>query len=159
MPKICVICGSKFEVVPKLRGQATRKTCSEKCSKELKHINHLKGNWAYRNRNRTRLNIQSKNNRDKNPEPQRKRVRESHRKLRDKIKILLGYKCVSCGFSDPRALEIDHKNNNGNKERKQFSTYGYYKHILSQIESGSKDYQLLCSNCNAIKRYERQVKN
>lgn len=159
MLKTCIICGSKFELIPKLRGQATRKTCSTECHEELKHINKLKGNKAYRDRNKERLNAESRDYRNKNLETQRRRVRECLQNIREKIVKLLGSKCVICGFSDPRALEIDHINNNGNEERKIFSTYGYYKHILDQIKVGSKDYQLLCSNCNAIKRYERQIRN
>jgi hypothetical protein len=159
MLRKCVICGSEFELVLKLRGQATRKTCSPECHEKLKHINKLKGNKAYRDRNKDSLNAQSRDYREKNLETQRRRVRKSLQNIREKIVELLGSKCAVCGFNDPRALEIDHVNDNGNKERKIYSTYAYYKHILEEILSGSKDYQLLCANHNAIKRYEIQKRN
>jgi hypothetical protein len=30
-----------------------------------------------------------------------------------------------------------------------------YRAILREIKAGSKDYQLLCANCNWIKKYEK----
>jgi len=82
--------------------------------------------------------------------------------LKNKIFILLGNKCVNpynlphpnwC--NDPRCLQIDHVNGRGNKEKKTFKCYyNYLKYILKQVQNGSKDYQLLCANCNWIKRYE-----
>lgn len=82
--------------------------------------------------------------------------------IRMEIFNLLGDKCVHCGFSDWRALQIDHVNGGGTKERRNTRThfsnnlYYYYKHVLEQIKGGSKDYQLLCSNCNWIKRWENR---
>jgi len=70
------------------------------------------------------------------------------------IIALLGGKC-KCGFSDPRALQIDHVNGHGNKEKREAgSTITYYNRILKRIKEGSKDYQVLCANCNWIKRHE-----
>lgn len=86
-------------------------------------------------------------------------------KLRERILELLGNKCVHCGFSDKRALQIDHVFGGGNQERKRFQskskirfgvTIRYYKHVLQQIKNGSKDYQLLCANCNIIKYRKRR---
>lgn len=156
MVRKCVICGKAFEIIPKIRGQATRKTCSPECQKELRHINKLKANQAYRDRNKEKLNAEGRKRYNKDPKKQNKRVRECYQKIKNEIITLLGSKCVYCGFSDLRAIEIDHVNGGGHKERKKFHIYGYYKHILEQVKAGSKDYQLLCSNCNDIKRYEQQ---
>lgn len=90
---------------------------------------------------------------------ERHRGRELKRKRELKIQIitLLGGKCVHCGFSDIRALQIDHVYDNGSQERKKFRSYSsYYKNILKKIKSGSKDYQCLCANCNVIKEWERR---
>jgi len=76
-------------------------------------------------------------------------------KIRTEIHTLLGSRCSKCGFSDDRALQIDHVKGNGYEERHKFhSFYSYQKHILSEIKASSKDYQLLCANCNWIKRWE-----
>lgn len=77
--------------------------------------------------------------------------------VRKKIIKLLGNKCVRCGFTDARALQIDHVNGDGANERRiTGNTRTYYPHILNKIEKGSKDYQILCANCNWIKRHENK---
>lgn len=63
----------------------------------------------------------------------------------------LGGKCVKCGFSDTRALQIDHIKGGGSKELKGSCTHKQYL----RIKANPKLYQLLCANCNWIKRVER----
>jgi hypothetical protein len=76
--------------------------------------------------------------------------------LRKEIFRLLGNKCVRCGFADPRVLQIDHIHGHGTQERKkQTNNACYYRLILNKIKNGSKDYQLLCANCNWLKRLEQ----
>jgi len=75
---------------------------------------------------------------------------------RDKLRIIEHYspnlECNHCGFNDIRALSIDHKNSDGWKERKDMSGYTLYKSI---INNGYPDrYQVLCMNCQFIKRVE-----
>jgi len=79
--------------------------------------------------------------------------------LREAIMSNLGFECVRCGFSDIRALQIDHINGGGSKERSVRGTQSYYKIILNKIISGSTDYQILCANCNWIKRVENKEIN
>lgn len=88
---------------------------------------------------------------------------ETRHLYHQKIIEFLGSKCSSpnClvpdGCKDIRCLQIDHLNGNGNKERESFfSTYQYYKFIYEKLLQGSKDYQLLCANCNIIKREENK---
>lgn len=78
-----------------------------------------------------------------------KRWRET---LRNMALLTLGNKCCKCGYSDKRALQIDHILGNGGKERRELN-YNQFK-IYKKISSGSNEYQLLCANCNWIKRYE-----
>lgn len=68
---------------------------------------------------------------------------------------LLGNKCVRCGYSDERALQVDHINGGGSKKRSERSRcyYAYYRQ-LSLNPDTPKHFQLLCANCNWIKRYE-----
>lgn len=73
---------------------------------------------------------------------------------RAEILKLLGGKCKKCGFDDSRALAIDHINGGGTKERKDIGG-GYYSYVLKKIKSGSLDYQILCCNCNQIKKIEQ----
>jgi hypothetical protein len=72
-------------------------------------------------------------------------------KQRKEIIEFLGGKCVECGFSDERALAIDHKFGGGTKERKEIGG-AYYSHIIKKLKSGTDEYQILCFNCNQIKK-------
>lgn len=89
-----------------------------------------------------------------------RRAIEKHNKVMAEIIQLLGSKCANPynidhgGFSTMiNCLQIDHVNGKGTKERKNLkSPFKYYEYILQQIKVGSKDYQLLCANCNYIKR-------
>jgi len=92
---------------------------------------------------------------------QKRYVKEGRRKITMEIFNLLGNKCNNPLCSTPRdkldsrCLQIDHVNGGGKKEKREFETI-YYRHILRKIQSGSKDYQLLCANCNVIKRYKNK---
>lgn len=78
--------------------------------------------------------------------------------LKDKLFKKLGDKCSNpaCqwlnsdgtrGCTDRRCLQIDHVRGDGSKERK--GAESYYLKVLND-ETGR--YQLLCANCNWIKR-------
>jgi RNase P subunit RPR2 len=62
----------------------------------------------------------------------------------------LGNVCCKCGFSDPRALQIDHIYGSGSQERKTLKTEDLFLKVLKD----PSPYQLLCANCNWIKRYQ-----
>jgi len=96
-------------------------------------------------------------------QPERIRYKEGRRPvkartIRTKIVDLLGAKCCRCGFSDVRALQIDHVLGNGCKERKTMSQSKLYGKIYNLIAT-KKDfgrYQILCANCNWIKKHENK---
>ncbi|MBI3937123.1 MAG: hypothetical protein HY323_09110 [Betaproteobacteria bacterium] len=68
----------------------------------------------------------------------------------------LGRKCRRCGFEDWRALQIDHVNGDGRKDRERDGNrYRLFRSIIAHPEK----YQLLCANCNWIKRYENGEHN
>lgn len=101
----------------------------------------LKHNAAYRAKYRASLRARSK---------------VYNRRLRLEVVAALGGKCVSCGIADERVLQVDHVHGGGRKERRALKGQGgiYHRHILANIASGQ--YQLLCANCNWIKRAENQ---
>lgn len=76
-----------------------------------------------------------------------------YQRIREAIYTILGKECMRCGFNDKRALQIDHVNGGGARERKNLGMR-IEKFILDKIIDGSKDYQILCANCNWIKRSE-----
>lgn len=63
----------------------------------------------------------------------------------------LGAKCVKCGFADFRALQVDHVNGGGHAERTLRKSI--YRGIAVGLDKIGR-YQLLCANCNWIKRFE-----
>lgn len=74
------------------------------------------------------------------------------RRIRIEAIMKLGGCCKSCGYKDIRALHIDHVNGDGKAER------GIRKTIYNRIVADKTDisrYQLLCANCNWIKRLEQ----
>jgi hypothetical protein len=80
-------------------------------------------------------------------------ARARHAENRATVIQSLGGKCVKCGFADHRALQVDHINGGGTKEISSFrSMRSYYRHVVS---SPPGTYQLLCANCNWIKKWER----
>ena len=75
----------------------------------------------------------------------------------EKLKVynLLGNKCVKCGFDDPRALQVDHINGGGKKDIRNNSGYMRYRKIMND-PLAKEHYQILCANCNWIKRHENK---
>jgi hypothetical protein len=64
---------------------------------------------------------------------------------------LLGRCCVTCGFSDDRALTFDHIHGGGCQDRKSMGgPVSWYRDVLAHPEK----YQVLCWNCQHIKRIE-----
>lgn len=110
----------------------------------------------YREKNKEEINRRTRE-RYKLQKPDRKEYsRERQRKLRDKaIEVLGGSRCIKCGFSDIRALQIDHVNGNGKKEREKMGQIVMYKKI---IDTNGVGYQILCANCNWIKRHTHNEK-
>ena len=68
--------------------------------------------------------------------------------------------CVICGESRIYCLSIDHIHGGGSQHRRELrrhSPRSYYKWL---IEEGShKDFQVLCMNCQFVKRYEQHEYN
>ena len=91
---------------------------------------------------------------------EQKRIYMKNYRHRLHLKVIeaLGNKCIRCGETDWRCLQIDHVKGDGakvnRKKNRRMSTTIYYLRITREVLSGSKDYQLLCANCNWRKKYE-----
>ena len=81
--------------------------------------------------------------------------KETYRRLKSAVFQLLGRKCVRCNFEDMRALQIDHIHGKGYLHRKRIQGKAFYRHILENSIRSLSDYQILCANCNWIKRDEQ----
>lgn len=105
--------------------------------------------------NKNKVNSSYRKYRKRNREKILEYSRNRNKKKRIELLKLLGSKCVKCGFSDWRALQIDHVNGGGLAEHKKYGG-SIYKLIRRKVIEGSKDYQLLCANCNNIKKFENK---
>ena len=97
----------------------------------------------------------------RNATKHRERYSQS-RKLKMKEKRLLlfdilgGRICIRCGYSnDTRALTFDHVRDDGHEDRKiHYGGYGFYTFYTKNPEIAKSNLQVLCCNCNSIKKYE-----
>lgn len=91
---------------------------------------------------------------EKRRKNQAKWFKEKRAKVRKEIFKILGDSCKKCGYRENRsALCVDHVNGGGCKEARKRGG-SYMTHILKKIKSGSEEYQILCCNCNQIKKEE-----
>lgn len=83
-------------------------------------------------------------------------VRNYTRRVRQAAIDILGGFCVNCGFSDVRALQIDHLQGGGGKETKHYKGAAQWNKVIKSVLNKEKRFQLLCANCNWIKRVENR---
>lgn len=95
--------------------------------------------------------------RSENPEKYAAQSRKAKAKERESLFEMYGHCCVICGFTDKRALTLDHKLNNGNDERRRLGERGVY--MRARKEYLPKEYQIICMNCQFIKRVEDKRQN
>jgi len=83
-------------------------------------------------------------------------IRTYKTKIRLSVIQKLGAVCINCDFSDARALQIDHIKGGGLKERRKngyLDRFKYYKMLDNlPLDELRQNYQILCANCNWIKR-------
>lgn len=95
-----------------------------------------------------------------NPERMLTLHRNRQKSIRHQLVILLNpeQKCVRCGFNDLRALQIDHKNGRGTEEYKgvKNNILKMYRFYLKNPELAKESLQVLCANCNWIKKSENR---
>ena len=107
------------------------------------HEGYVKGDVA--------TNYRQKYNKQKSEQ-----FRQERLDRRNKTYNGMGGKCVNCGFNDFRALQIDHINGDGKKERHLLNRRDYYENVLKSFLKRENRYQILCCNCNWIKRVDNK---
>jgi hypothetical protein len=78
---------------------------------------------------------------------------------REILDLLGGQKCVHCGYDqDWRALQIDHIHGGGKKDSRTAggttNLWAFRRWLQDNVEDAKHVYQVLCANCNWIKRFE-----
>ena len=100
------------------------------------------------------------NKRDYWKYPVRRREQHNLRNKKTKLEVFTHYggnppKCSQCGITDIRVLTIDHINNDGAKHRREIGSYaGTSFYLWLRVHNYPEGYQVLCWNCNWIKRLE-----
>lgn len=83
-----------------------------------------------------------------------KACRSYRRKLKLRLVALLGGKCAGCGETDPRLLQVNHKNGGGKQEYDRYNdSWKFYLDIVFGRRSIA-DLDLRCANCNILYEYE-----
>lgn len=88
----------------------------------------------------------------RNPGKQREYNRRWREKSRNRLIDLLGGVCKHCGFSDRRALQFDHVDGGAYQELRGRGVP--IERLHREIKAMPWKYQLLCANCNWIKRWD-----
>jgi hypothetical protein len=130
--------------------------------KEIKMFNKKE----YRENHKEETKVYNKEYRAKNREKNRaycskyakehrkeanKRNRETMRKVRLGVLNSISNNnpvCVRCGCNDIRLLEVNHKNGDGGKERRERKNYTIYFDVLNN-KRRVDDLEILCKICNA----------
>jgi len=74
-----------------------------------------------------------------------------------KLIYLLGDCCISCKIADRRVIQLDHKNGGGTQEYTKFGGHDLMiKYYLEHIDEAKQNLQVLCANCNLIKKYDNK---
>ena len=70
------------------------------------------------------------------------------------MKLLGGTKCIECGFSNVQCLDFEHKKGGGSAEKNQFGGFSEkrMKSWIENISDTKKRIQIMCANCNQIKK-------
>lgn len=92
---------------------------------------------------------------ERHPEVKRAGIRRY--KAKAKLETLTHYGdgravCISCGYTDLRALTIDHVNGGGRRHRMAINGANMYAWLRKR--GYPEGYQTLCANCQMIKRME-----
>jgi hypothetical protein len=86
-------------------------------------------------------------------------IRSKSRDKRLRLLEMLGCICAMRGYCENvLALQIDHIFGDGHKDKVRFNGSGLaqYKYYLEHADEAKARLQVLCSNCNQIKRFENK---
>ena len=149
MIKTCPQCKNTFKTPASVQIYCNKK-CYGLSQRKPPHLKRTRRDYYLANREA--IIAKMTDNYRKNPGVKKLYARKYMKAKRAEVLAVLGGKCNRCGFSDFRALQVDHVHGGGRIELLSgISSYTYMKRVLSDTTG---KYQLLCANCNWIKKYE-----
>ena len=154
MKKVCAKCKKIKEISLFYRNCKSKDLATSRCIKCIKE--NYRKDYA---QNKEKFAKWSKNSYIRNFETRRKWNAQKYKDSLTNLLNILGNKCIKCGITDKRILQLDHINGGGSQDRRKNSTgYLYYQKIADSILKGNKGFQLLCANCNLIAGIEKGYK-
>lgn len=147
------IASRKYKLTHREKIAAYAKKRWQKRNKEEYRKRRMAYYRAHKSRFQERNRQYYHRHRDKLLEQVNAHARRRRSALKAALYKKLGGKCKRCGITDVRVLCVDHVNGGGWQERKESTYTTLYTRMLADTTG---KYQLLCHNCNWIKRYERQ---
>ena len=152
----------KKEFLPPNPDDKRFKYCSEKCRRGYSYKTYVtKQENRDKIKQRTRKYYLSHKEhlakmsikwREQNKEKVHQYARNHKQKRRKQVIEYLGGKCINCGISDWRLLQVNHINGGGNEERRIRTNYKTWEQILNGERSG--EFDVRCANCNILHEYE-----
>jgi hypothetical protein len=79
--------------------------------------------------------------------------RKRQSQWRTRLLMFMGGECTKCQNNDYRVLQIDHVHGGGSKDRRENPVSSAFN-MAKKVFAKPDDFQLLCANCNWIKRYD-----
>lgn len=144
--------------VDKIREKRKKEWAENKNGIRDRHREYRKKNWKHL---LELNNLARKKYREKNRLKIIERARGCLIEAKYTLCDILGSRvCVMCGYSDIRAIHFDHIDGKGHKSRNEMfgrrimSLYEL-RRIVKNPVIARKTFQVLCSNCNWIKRWEK----
>lgn len=163
MRKLCPKCGRELPL-DAFNKNRTRKFGVGVWCRDCSNKANRKRYWERHEHSLERLRVYREQNRELLAEKQRKYYRENTEKVaaqrlaarvKAMVKLADPIKCVRCSLDDVRILVIDHVHNDGEEERARMCTDTIYRNIIKMsVEEARERYQVLCHNCNWLKRLD-----
>lgn len=121
---------------------------------EPKHATRFKtrsaANNQYRKDRRAKARAAGAVYRSETPEAKKAQSKRDYARRRAAIMDRLGGACTHCQFSNPRALEVHHRDGGGNAERERLGWRYHLRLFKLPTDELRRDFELLCANCHAI---------
>lgn len=144
--------------VEKWRQQNAERSKQSKAAyyqKNRQKFDELNKKWNYEHPEQLRL-IKVRNITKYREQYQTRRKEIKKQRRLQLFDVLGGRVCIRCGYNkDSRALVFDHIRDDGYEDRKMhYGTYAYYRFYIMNPDIAKANLQVLCCNCNEIKKYD-----
>jgi len=140
----------------KLRARNKAMNKCPHCKAQLDSPTHREFHLQYQDKHRKSVTLWRYKNLEKARIMSRAARKRGNARLKKKLFDYLGDKCARCGFSDVRALQVDHVNGfQGKRDSRSRSGTHLYRQIITG-KLPKEDFQILCANCNWIKKVENR---